>query len=88
MVRQGFAVGDESIKYQLTAGTSVSCVNCDSGSTLLNQDGMKFSTQDQDNDLFGTSCAQKYKAGWWYNACYGDFNPNGIYTTLHYLHWQ
>ena len=35
--------------------------------------GMKFSTFDNDNDMFpdpGDNCASSYNAGWWYKNCY------------------
>ena len=33
--------------------------------------GRRFSTYDQDTDLYGTgNCATDYGGGWWYNACF------------------
>ena len=42
--------------------------------------GQKFSTPDQDNDIwgYGCSCALKYSAGWWYGNC-SESNLNGLY---------
>ena len=37
-------------------------------------DEMKFSTPDKDSE----SCAQRYKSGWWFNACFHG-NLNGQY---------
>lgn len=51
--------------------------------TLCWHDGMAFSTEDQDNDLFLRNCAQENKGGWWYNSCYYS-NFNGIYHTGYY----
>ena len=31
---------------------------------------MKFSTQDNDNENWSSSCAVSSKSGWWYNKCY------------------
>jgi len=42
---------------------------------------MKFSTKDQDNDVFsGVSCATERKGAWWHNCC-GASNLNGHYYT-------
>ena len=30
--------------------------------------GMKFSTWDNDNDLWDYNCAKGYKGGWWFNT--------------------
>ena len=39
----------------------------DAGDSLAFNNGMKFTTQDRDNDKFGGNCAQHYKAGgWWF----------------------
>ena len=41
--------------------------------------GHKFSTRDQDNDVWTTgSCAVRYKGGWWYDKCHRS-NLNGAY---------
>jgi ficolin len=41
---------------------------------------MKFSTKDQDNDMWSHSatCATSFKGAWWYKACH-DSNLNGMY---------
>ena len=68
-----FQVGSEAEKYVLhftefsgTAGDSMSG----------QQDGMMFSTKDQDNS--GESCAQSFTGAWWYNKCHWS-NLNGRY---------
>jgi len=50
------------------------------GDALSSQEGVKFSTKDQDNDKWGGNCATNYQGAWWYNACTGS-NLNGIYGT-------
>ena len=40
---------------------------------------MPFSTFDSDNDMrFYDNCAQIFKSGWWFNACF-QANLNGLY---------
>jgi len=41
---------------------------------------MKFSTRDQDNDVWTNSCAVTYKGAWWYEKCH-DSNLNGLYLS-------
>ena len=48
------------------------------GDALRHHHGHKFSTRDQDNDVFYRSCAVKYKGGWWYGSCH-NANLNGLY---------
>ena len=41
--------------------------------------GMKFSTQDVDNDLWsGVNCPQVYHGAWWFGRCF-DAHLNGAY---------
>ncbi|ESO01701.1 hypothetical protein HELRODRAFT_81270, partial [Helobdella robusta] len=42
------------------------------------QNGMKFSTPDQDNDVASTNCALEHSAGNWFNWCYCQ-NLNHVY---------
>ena len=70
-----FSVGDSASKYILT----VSGYSGTAGDSLAYQNRQKFSTRDQDNDaLSGDNCAQRFKGGWWYNACHHS-NLNGLY---------
>ena len=65
-----FSVGPESDKYRL----SVSGFSGDTDDALAapddpatNNNGMQFSTVDQDNDMMiGGRCADR---GWWFNEC-------------------
>ena len=70
-----FSVGDSASKYVLT----VSGYSGTGGDSLAQQNGQKFSTRDQDNDVASdASCAQLYKGGWWYINCHHS-NLNGLY---------
>ncbi|ESO08254.1 hypothetical protein HELRODRAFT_92352, partial [Helobdella robusta] len=44
----------------------------------LVQNGMNFSTPDQDNDRTATNCASYYSSGNWFNGCFHQ-NVNGAY---------
>ena len=39
--------------------------------------GMAFSTYDQDHDTWSNNCANKYGGGWWWKGC-GNVNLNGF----------
>ena len=53
------------------------------GDALKYYESRKFSTVDRDNDEWlDGSCAEKYKAGWWYNAkCLEPGGKPRIYIT-------
>ena len=71
-----FKVGNAASKYTLQA-TSYSG---NAGDSLGYNNGMKFSTKDNDNDKerHGKNCAAQYKSGWWYNSCHYS-HLNGAY---------
>ncbi|XP_067028307.1 microfibril-associated glycoprotein 4-like isoform X2 [Acropora muricata] len=69
-----FKVADGSDKYRLLIGG----YNGTAGESMTNQTGMQFSTKDQDNDLWSSSCAVEFKGAWWYNGCHTS-NLNGKY---------
>jgi len=49
------------------------------GDSLKYHRGYKFSTRDQDNDVFSSqSCSVKFKGAWWYRSCHHS-NLNGLY---------
>ncbi|XP_075180361.1 ficolin-2-like [Anomaloglossus baeobatrachus] len=70
-----FKVLDESKKYELLIGAFKEGTAGDSMGELNN---IKFSTKDQDNDIYEDNCSQLYKGGWWYNNCH-KANLNGLY---------
>ncbi|KAK3577312.1 hypothetical protein CHS0354_008405 [Potamilus streckersoni] len=74
-----FKVGDENSSYFLTAGG----YSGTAGDSFSYHSGAKFSTKDQDNDIYGLNCAELYKGGWWYKACHQS-NLNGIYGSVAY----
>jgi len=53
------------------------------GDSLRHHLGMKFSTRDQDNDVWHSSCAVRYKGAWWYGSCHNS-NFNGQYNITAY----
>ena len=77
-----FSVGSASEEYPLTVG-GFTGVGTD---RFVNQNGMKFTTLDNDNDNWGSNCAVVYKDGWWFNACDTiDINrqiPNPYYSNI------
>jgi len=50
------------------------------GDSLAYHKGLKFSTEDQDNDVYSRNCATRYGGGggWWFNNCH-NANLNGEY---------
>lgn len=70
-----FSVGNSSAEYPLTiAGYSGGSGNYfTTGDQPANN--AKFSTYDNDNDVWNNNCAINYGCGWWYNMCF-DINPN------------
>ena len=81
-----FVVGDERSKYEL----SIDGFD-DRGSGLPDRfkfhNGIKFTTMDQDNDIYSKNCATTHAVGWWYTNCYSvnlnRWNPER--STIPYL---
>ncbi|XP_056003529.1 ficolin-1-like [Ostrea edulis] len=87
-----FQVENESSKYQL----NVSGPSDKSGDSLEWHNGMKFTTWDQDNDIFAQgNCGVAHHGGWWYNAC-SHANLNGRYENsaldgpdhMYWMRWK
>ena len=76
-----FMIGDEASNYRLTVGN----YNGNAGDSInrdnhqFNHNGMPFSSLGRDNDRSPSHCANKYKAGWWFNSCVAS-NLNGLYS--------
>ena len=69
-----FKVGSSSAEYPLTIGGFTGITPEDPFVTHpLNN--MKFTTTDNDNDLYSSNCASSYGDGWWHNNCY-HIDPN------------
>jgi len=92
-----FQIGDElNDKYRL----EVDAYSGDAGDGLMHEgdwhgdsnvgwylnNGMMFSTYDQDNDLGAGNCADHTNGGWWYNtcqyACLACDNFNNVWGSL------
>ena len=70
-----FSVGNSTTEYTLTVGG----YSGTAGDCLSRQNGMKFTTQDRDNDIRrGYNCAQVYLGAWWYDYCFNG-HLNGPY---------
>ncbi|XP_052252389.1 uncharacterized protein LOC127859038 [Dreissena polymorpha] len=71
--------------YTLNLGTQLYSQGVKSDSTFFSSPsatpiGSAFSTYDHDVDSsLGGNCAETYKGGWWYNACFSFMNLNGLY---------
>ena len=73
-----FSVGNSASKYIL----SVSGYSGTAGDSLAYHNGRRFSTRDQDNDVWSNNCASYYwsRGAWWYGSCWTS-NLNGVYST-------
>ena len=74
-----FIVGGAHTKYTLTVGGYSGNAN----DSLSHHNNMKFSTHDQDNDIYSGKCATAYKGAWWYKDCHHS-NLNGQYLASTY----
>ncbi len=77
---ESFAIGDSATKYMLSA----SRYRGTAGDSLTYQNGQKFSTKDQDNDVHSSiDCAQHFTGAWWFRDCHYS-NLNGLYLNGHH----
>ena len=86
----GVTVENEALKYRLQFERE------GPGPTygMSHMNGMKFSTIDQDNDLYTTPCSKTHggNGGWWYNNCFRECMNGRYYNTpvitYHGLVWM
>ncbi|XP_059140063.1 ficolin-2-like [Physella acuta] len=80
-----FSITSEADGYRL----QVSGYSGTAGDGLVYHNLMKFTTYDQDNDLYGDNCASVYHGAWWYQSCYYS-NLNGEWgsTTVTGINWN
>ena len=69
-----FFVSGESQKYKLSLGEYTG----NASDSFSGHKKYSFTTKDQDNDIWPSNCAAKFKGGWWYNKCHSS-NLNGKY---------
>ncbi|XP_038058731.1 fibrinogen C domain-containing protein 1-like [Patiria miniata] len=68
--------------------------NSTAGDSLTRHNGMMFSTNDRDKDIYDyDSCARLNKGGWWYRACYqsnlnGRFGQGEFQDHIVWLAWK
>ena len=68
-----FYLDDESAAYTIHVSRYSGDLGFDpmnSVNSIWVQNGMKFTTSDKDNDLYGGNCAFNWGGGWWYNKCH------------------
>ncbi|ESO01679.1 hypothetical protein HELRODRAFT_81674 [Helobdella robusta] len=77
-----FKIDSEDSKYAINVsgyiGDNLDILNWKPGARKHFQNGMKFSTPDQDNTPQLKNCANQYSSGNWFNNCYMQ-DVNGIY---------
>ena len=88
-----FVVEPEWDKYRLHLGT----YSGDAGDALSFQNGMKFSTIDEDNDTYTTSCGVLTSSGNWFKDCfraglthvyYHTSNTGQAWKGVIWYHWK
>ena len=69
-----FSIGSASQEYPLTVGGFTGggtdyWFNQQSNQRYYLLSGMRFSTEDNDNDQYSGNCAVSQRSGWWYKEC-------------------
>ncbi|XP_065930298.1 ficolin-2 [Magallana gigas] len=81
-----FYVESENWKYRL----HVNGYSGNAEDSMWYNDGMFFSTYDNDNDIRESNCGLEYHGGWWYSNCHWA-NLNGEYGNTNYgegIEWK
>ncbi|CAC5371014.1 Fibrinogen-like protein 1,Tenascin,Fibrinogen C domain-containing protein 1-A,Techylectin-5B,Ficolin-2,Tenascin-R,Ficolin-1,Fibrinogen C domain-containing protein 1-B,Fibrinogen C domain-containing protein 1 [Mytilus coruscus] len=78
-----FSVGNVSTQYKLNIGGYSGIV----GDSLKENNGMRFTTKDRDNDHWPLNCANQYNGAWWYRGC-TIVNLNGQYIQGGQIDWK
>ena len=84
-----FYIGGSSTDYTL----HVSGYSGTTEDALTYHHGSKFTTKDNDNDLFDTNCAVQYLGAWWYKRCHqsnlnGKYYVGGVWDTTGICWWD
>ena len=73
---------------------TLSSISGDAGDSLVNRNGMEFSTYDTDNDgSINKHCAKLYQSAWWYKYCTqsplnGRYSPTSTVADGHGIQWS
>eukprot|EP00795_Rhopilema_esculentum_P002276 gene2276-17889_t len=78
-----FSISAESDGYRLNVGE----YSGDGADSLINHNGMRFTTFDRDHDFHPfTNCAINSVGAWWYKACHWS-NLNGLFPPPPHSYW-
>lgn len=80
---RSFNIGSSEEQYALSVGG----YSGSASDALQYHNNMKFSTYDNDNDLFHDNCAKADIGAWWYNGCFHS-NLNGKYDPARGVLWR
>ena len=88
-----FSIGDDITKYTLNVGgyngTAGDAIITDEKVPDCINNGMKFSTKDNDNDNHDSQhCATHFKGDWWFNACFQSHLNGPYYHEGSVLTWS